>query len=91
MQQVRGVLTVVVTAAVFLAVPVFAVGVLGASGTPEAVAIAPGDVPTTFKQAPARPAAPTPSRQAGEVPAEVLAEEWVATGGGSGPGGSPKG
>ena len=91
MQQFRQVLTVVVAAAVFLAVPVFAAGVLGSSGTPETVAIAPGDVPSTFKKAPARPAATTPSRQAGEVPAEVLAEEWVATGGGGGSGGSPKG
>jgi hypothetical protein len=91
MKQVRQVMTVMGTAAVFLAVPVFAVGVLGASSTPETVAIAPGDMPSTFKKAPARPVAPTPSRQVGEVPAEVLAEEWVATGGGGGSGGSPKG
>jgi hypothetical protein len=91
MQQVRQVLTVVVTAAIFLAVPVFAVGVLGSSDTPQTVAIAPGDVPSTFKQPPARSVAPTPTRKVGEAPAEVLAEEWVATGGGGGPGGSPHG
>jgi hypothetical protein len=91
MQQVRLVLTVVVTAGVFLAVPLFAVCVLGSTDAAQTVAIAPGDVPTTFKMAPARPAAPTPTRKVGEVPAEVLAEEWVATGGGGGSGGSPKG
>ena len=56
MQHVRQVLTVVGTAAVFLAVPVFAVSVLGSTDAPQIVAIAPGDVPTTFKKAPARPA-----------------------------------
>jgi hypothetical protein len=91
MQQVRQVLIVVMTAVVFLAVPTLAVCVLASSDAVQTVAIAAGDVQSTFKKLPARPAVQTPTRKAGETPTEVLAEEWVATGGGSGGSGSPKG
>jgi hypothetical protein len=84
--------------AAMLAVAALAVCLIvpsGAAGT----AIAPGDDPASnpmalFRQGPARPTeAPSPAAPArvGEASAEVLAEEWVATGGGNGPHGSPKG
>jgi hypothetical protein len=85
-----------VTAATILAVPALAVGVLPSSGAIETVSIAPGDDPlvnelSTFQQAPARPAAQPRSARGSEAPAEIMAQEWVATGGGGGPHGSPKG
>jgi hypothetical protein len=97
MQQLRRVLRGTVTAAIILAVPVFAVCVFASSAATQTVAINPGDDPlanglSTFRKAPAR-RAPAPVRPAkvGETPAEVQAQEWVATGGGGGSGGSPKG
>jgi hypothetical protein len=83
-------------AALMLAVPAVAVFAFALPGAADAVTIAPDDDPvanglSVFKQSPARPAAQPRRGKAGETPAEVLAEEWVATGGGNGGGGSPKG
>jgi hypothetical protein len=68
-----------------LAVPVVAVCALPPAGTTRTADPAEGTVTGQANaKKPARPAV-----RAGE-PAEVLAEEWVATGGGSGGSGSPK-
>ena len=81
-------------AVIVLAVPALTVFAFAPAGAAETVALAPGDDPVVtglgmFKQSSAQPA-PVQARKAGEAPAEVLAQEWVATGGGSGGGGSPK-
>src|SRR5262249_21792763 len=84
----------VATAAVVLAVAVLAGGAFApAGGAPHTVPIAPGDdavlAARLSSQKPSKPA--TKPARAGEAAPEVLAEEWIATGGGSGGGGSPKG
>jgi hypothetical protein len=97
MNQIRRVLLGTVTAVVILAVPVSAVCVLASSHATQTVAIQPNDNPvanglSTFKKKPIeRPTAQARPAKAGDTPAEVQAQEWIATGGGNGPGGSPKG
>jgi hypothetical protein len=81
------------TAAFVLAVPVLAVCALAPAGsTPHIVAIAPGeDAVVTGLSNGKKPAkAPAKATKAGETSADVLTEEWVATGGGGSGGGSPK-
>jgi hypothetical protein len=82
----------VATAAVTLAVAVLAVGAMAPAGAPQSVTIAPGDDAVLAGQSSVKKAGrPAKAVPAGESAPEVLAEEWIATGGGSGGGGSPKG
>jgi hypothetical protein len=101
MNQFRQVLTGAVTFALMLSVPALAVCVFASSpATTQTVAIQPGDDPVgngllhlkslAVSQQPTAQAKTRPAK-AGQTPVEVEAQDWVATGGGSGPGGSPKG
>jgi hypothetical protein len=82
----------VLTAALALAVAGLAVGAFAPAGAPDIVPIAAGEGSlVSTKAAVKKPAAKTKAAPAGEASPEVLAEEWIATGGGSGGGGSPKG